>query len=400
MVGNYQYNLNFTGTSVPYSATVTNYVLKFDSSGLAKWGHSIPGAVPTVFGVAADNCGNIWTTGGCGASSMTDPEPITIAEFDTGGTFLFSTTKNSGGDDQSSVAVDNKGHLYIGGDYRYTPFIVGSDVLYLVSGSIEPLFIAKFTYPHTCCDPMSSPGFINGPSTVCVGGTIMLFDTVTTGTWAASNTNASVTLVSGIVTGIHAGIDTINYIVPSGCTTVSASAVVTVNGIPNPGVIVGTDTVCPHHLIALTDTVIGGVWSTVNGNALIDTMGLLTGIVNGLDTARYIVTNSCGSSTAVFPFVVARSLACITSSYNSAYNPKVELELFPNPANGSFYIKLVAPANEHASILITTIKGEKILQLQTETNISIPVSLDHGQGIFLIKAVLSEGVVIEKLDIR
>jgi len=66
---------------------------------------------------------------------------------------------------------------------------------------------------------LASPSPINGGATVCVGDTIMLSDDSTAGVWSSNLTTiATVGSVSGIVTGVAAGNDTIKYTYPSnGC---------------------------------------------------------------------------------------------------------------------------------------------------------------------------------------
>ena len=53
-----------------------------------------------------------------------------------------------------------------------------------------------------------NPAPIAGPNTVCTGATIALSDLTPGGTWSASNGHATVGSLSGIVTGVTAGIDT------------------------------------------------------------------------------------------------------------------------------------------------------------------------------------------------
>jgi hypothetical protein len=99
-------------------------------------------------------------------------------------------------------------------------------------------------------NPLPVPGVITGPDTVCAGGTIVLSDTATGGSWHALNANASVT--GGIVAGASYGTDTIVYIASNDCGLDSAFHTVTVKNcidavpvtsgpqtllhiIPNPG---------------------------------------------------------------------------------------------------------------------------------------------------------------------
>ena len=136
---------------------------------------------------------------------------------------------------------------------------------------------------------------ISGPSAVCVGSSITLTDSSAGGIWSASNTNA--TVLSGMVTGVSAGIDTIRYTVINTCGSATATKTVTVNPLPDEGAITGPGMVCTGSTITLTDFAPGGTWSASNANATVsgDTV---TGVTPGTDTIKYIVTNTCGTATA------------------------------------------------------------------------------------------------------
>ena len=90
---------------------------------------------------------------------------------------------------------------------------------------------------------MPDAGIITGPGVVCVSDAITLTDTATAGTWTATNSSANV--MGGAVSGVTAGIDTINYMVVNSCGSISATAIVTVNPMPFvPAAISGLSTVC------------------------------------------------------------------------------------------------------------------------------------------------------------
>ena len=142
-------------------------------------------------------------------------------------------------------------------------------------------------------------GTITGPSSVCVGSTITLANTVTGGLWTISNNHA--TLAGTSVTGVSAGLDTVRYIVGSACGTDTATKVITINPAPNAGSISGPNAVCIGSSITLTNGATGGAWSATNLHAVITPVAggvMATGATTGLDTIRYIVTNTCGSDTA------------------------------------------------------------------------------------------------------
>ncbi len=140
-------------------------------------------------------------------------------------------------------------------------------------------------------------GSISGPSNVCVGAVITLTDGTPGGVWSASNPNATVSSL-GVVTGVIAGTDDINYTVTNSCGSAIATQTVTVNGLPYPGTITGAGTVCVGATITLSDAIPGGTWSASNANATISGGGIVTGVTTGTDTLSYTLTNGCGTSSA------------------------------------------------------------------------------------------------------
>ncbi len=131
---------------------------------------------------------------------------------------------------------------------------------------------------------------------ICVGASILFSDTATGGSWQSSNAAAAVT--GGLVTGMHPGTDTINYIVQNLCGSDSAFVVVTILPLPYAGSIVGMSGVFVGSVITLSDSVTGGMWGITNSNATIAN-GMVTGLYPGTDTVFYRVTNLCGSDSAL-----------------------------------------------------------------------------------------------------
>ncbi|PQJ10742.1 hypothetical protein CJD36_012285 [Flavipsychrobacter stenotrophus] len=175
----------------------------------------------------------------------------------------------------------------------------------VVTGATSGIDTIRYTVTNTCgadtatkivtVNPQPNAGTISGTSTVCVGDAVTLTDAAAGGVWSATNSNTTVT--GGVVTGVTTGIDTIRYTVTNTCGADTATKIVTVNPQPNAGTISGTSTVCVGNAITLTDAAAGGVWSATNTNATV-TGGVVTGVTSGIDTIRYIVTNTCGSDTA------------------------------------------------------------------------------------------------------
>ena len=94
----------------------------------------------------------------------------------------------------------------------------------------------KYTFTNACgtsvashamaIDTFLSPGSVFGATALCGGVSATLSATVAGGTWSSSNAYA--TVVSGVVTGISGGIDTILYSFSNDCGVSSTSHIVTV----------------------------------------------------------------------------------------------------------------------------------------------------------------------------
>lgn len=138
----------------------------------------------------------------------------------------------------------------------------------LLTGVTAGTAIITWTLPTGCyatvvatVDPL--PAAISGTLNVCVGLGTILTDATAGGTWSASNTNATIGS-NGVAIGNDAGLDTITYTLGTGCII---TAVLTVN--PLPSNIQGNPNICLGSTNVLSDTTLGGTWSSSNTNATV-----------------------------------------------------------------------------------------------------------------------------------
>ena len=180
----------------------------------------------------------------------------------------------------SGVAVDGGGNIYIADQYNNR--------------------IRKATYT-------SSPyaGIIAGTTTICVADTLSLTDTAFGGVWSISPTDIATISGTGVVTGVSTGTAIITYTVTNACGAASANYTVTVNPLPVAGTISGDTTVCMAATITLTDTAVGGMWSSAaSGLATVSAAGVVTGVASGLLTISYTDSNSCGTAVSTYSITV------------------------------------------------------------------------------------------------
>ncbi len=161
-------------------------------------------------------------------------------------------------------------------------------------------------------DPLPYIGTIGGITTVCEASTTALTDSVAGGTWSSANTGiASVIGSTGVVTGVSAGTTTITYIVNQQCGADTATTSVQVNPLPFAGPILGFTQICANFSATLSDTVLGGIWTSSDPSvATVDSFtGVVFGVSGGMTFITYTYTNSCGSAYVIDSVTVNEAFA-------------------------------------------------------------------------------------------
>jgi PKD repeat protein len=171
---------------------------------------------------------------------------------------------------------------------------------------------------------------------------------------------------TGIAMGISAGTDTVTYSVANPGCSATALKVITVNPLPNAGIITGPTSVVHDSVITLTDTVAGGIWSSLDTTlATITPTGLVTGHTAGTDTIKYTVTNGCGTAytIAVIDILSMRDGFAV----GGATDGEVSLVLYPNPSTGIITIEIQNTTSNtcKATLRITDMAGKLITAKNT-----------------------------------
>jgi len=146
------------------------------------------------------------------------------------------------------------------------------------------------------------PSAIAGPTSMCVGDTIVLSNATPGGTWSSSNTSiATVGSVSGVVSGIADGTAIITYSIAStGCYT---TKVITVNPLP---VFTTALRVCYHSTRILTASPAGGTWSS--GSPAIATVHLTSGWAAGYTVGTTEITYTAPTGCSVIGILTVNPL--------------------------------------------------------------------------------------------
>jgi len=178
----------------------------------------------------------------------------------------------------------------------------------IVSGARRGTDTVKYTKTVSGCvtavstiitvDSLAIVPAITGSTALCTSSPVTFSDTATSGVWSANNGNATVS-TAGLVTGISAGADTIKYAKTNGCGTNTVSSAITIySTVPAVSSMTGTTTLCAGASVTMSDTTTHGTWSTVTGNAVVNPIGVVTGVSGGTDTVKYSKTNACGTTSA------------------------------------------------------------------------------------------------------
>jgi len=251
------------------------------------------------------------TSNSCGSATAT--KPIAINPLPNAGTITGTTNVCVG----SGITLTESatGGIWSASNGNATVGPTGS-LSGLVTGAAAGMDTIRYAVTNTCgtiaatkiitVNPLPNAGTITGSVNVCVSAAITLADGITGGSWSASNSNATVGStgpLSGLVTGVTAGADTISYSITNTCGTAMATKTITINPLPDAGTITGIVNVCVSSGITLTESVTGGAWSASNGHAMVGSTGSLssvvTGVTAGVDTIIYSITNTCGMASAI-----------------------------------------------------------------------------------------------------
>ena len=217
---------------------------------------------------------------------------------------------------------------------------------------------------------LSAPSglFITGGSEVCVGASIFLTGSEGDGTWLAQNSNAEV--VDGTVTGLASGMDSIYYTYTNICGTATTAINVSVNPLPDPGVIAGTTSVCVGATATLTETASGGTWSSAFGDVTFTGPGDIVGDFAGIDTVYYTASNSCGTLVSemvitINPLPVAGLIVSASGGYSVCVGDTLQLLA---TTSGGTWTALNGNASVDASGMVTgNIAGTDVIDYTVTT---------------------------------
>jgi len=305
-----------------------------------------------------------------------------------GDTVTLSDTMSGG-----AWSSSNTGIATIGSGGLATAMSAGTDTVMFTMGCQSATL-------SLTVNPLPSAGEISGAGDLCAGSASAYTDTAAGGVWSTGTASIAGIGSTGVMNGLAAGAAVLTYTVNNGICSAMVYDTVTVDPLPNAGVITGVDTICPGDTMRLADTVTGGAWSIANASiASISGAGTVRGFAEGRDTAMYVVTNSCGSDTGVFSFFVRSPSAC-PNSVNTLISVAASMVVYPNPCAGLFTLRLNAEMNTPAQITVTNMLGEIVKSMTLPTNQNNDLNLPMPPGVYFISAAMGSEQVNGKVVVE
>lgn len=380
-------SLNNIATSGAYKPTFTDsvdvFLSKFNGAGNIVWSTYYGGygrEYPSWQSIKLDKIGNIFVSGQTTSSSniatngayqtsiLGYDSDAFLSEFSNSGNLIYGTYFGGTGQDIGrSVAIDtNSNSIYLSGYTNSSSGIstVGSNQQ--IYGGNQDAFLTKFNFCSTV-----SAGTLSGPDTVCIGKSITITSTVNGGIWYTKNGKSSV--ISGVVSGISNGIDTIYYALNTNCGNDTVKKVIFIKSLPSQSAITGIDSVCIGSKVTLSASISGGIWSSALGKTQVTSAGVVTGMSLGIDTILYTTSNSCGNTISR---KIIRVITCNSESINLIHDDR--LAIYPNPTTGKITIEY--PLKD-IKVVFFNIYGQQIL----ESNSKIVDISSFSDGIYIMK---------------
>ena len=270
----------------PGSVLVDSTIVLSDVSVGGTWTSSAPGiatvdASGNVTGLTLGTVVISYTNdGSCYSTSSVTVDSINVNVLCTGQSVTFTDTVGGGTWTSSNNVYANVGLL--------TGITTG-----LSAGTLSIIHHGASGYMRLFPITVHPLNPTSGPSSVCQGQTIVLTNgTSGGGTWSTSNTSIASVSANGTVSGYAGGGATITFTSSAGCLTTTS---VTVSPMAP---ITGISQVCIGQTTILSNAIAGGTWSSSNPGyaSVVANTGVVTGVLAGSPTIKYVSPAGCTSS--------------------------------------------------------------------------------------------------------
>ena len=220
-----------------------------------------------------------YAAGGCYVTTLITVNPLPASISGTSPIGVGASTTLSDATSGGSWSTSNAGVATIGGTGNVTAISAGTTTIsYTLATGCASSF--AFTVISTPVLPA-----ITGITSICMGGTTTLSNSVAGGFWYSTNGAVATVSSSGYVTSVSGGSASIVYAAYNACGIGFISALVTVT---SPSPITGTTTVCSGASTTLGNSIAGGTWASSNTSvATISSGGAVNGVSAGTSTITY-----------------------------------------------------------------------------------------------------------------
>lgn len=155
MIGSFQSpSLTFDTITLNQSGSGSNFIVKFNSFGIAEWGKRLPYNC-YARAISTDINGNVFITGTYFNTSPTfdtvtlvnyGTSDIFIVKYNASGNVLWAKSSGSiNGEDAKNISVDNSGNVFVTGNFLGNSFTIGNVTLYNSgAGNTNDIFVASY----------------------------------------------------------------------------------------------------------------------------------------------------------------------------------------------------------------------------------------------------------------
>lgn len=247
--------------------------------------------------------------------------------------------------------------------------------------------------------PLPDAGTLSGPDSVCVGATATFTPTVAGGTWVSRHdTIATVDPVTGVITGVKYGMDTVDYYITTAFGRSRVFKKIFVNEAPIIYV-AGPGAVSLGGSYSLAAFPAAGNWTSNNpamapitaqssfmDSSKLKASGFFVVIDTGTTVFTYTKSNTCGTRTRTFTI----HLPGVTE-VKTVGNGAANLSIFPNPTQGALSVNITSAVSEEVVMTLTNVTGQVVQEIKVNTNTPTNVVIDQPSGMYILSGVTKDG---------
>lgn len=240
--------------------------------------------------------------------------------------------------------------------YANNALVTGDVVYCLLTNAVGDTIIDTSNYHTMTVNASVHPSMIAGPDSVCIGGSITVYDSVAGGFWHSTNTSIfTVDSVTGVITSVAPGQARVVYTITTGSCpdSVRLRIRVDVPGMP----LTGPSVVCIDSMFRVFDTARGGTWTLSDATLAMPMFqpGRFQATAAGTLTIHHNVNNACG----VYDDSMTLSIInCDTVTAVHTVTTKAKgLSIVPNPAGAGTSISV---SGIYGTLTITDITGRVV----------------------------------------